>query len=102
MRLNEELAQKILGDVDCGNGFLLDDGKIFCNLVDLEEGMKEMSDEVFFHHTGEGRNDFSNWIYECIGDVRLADGIIDLDKYSVLKKIGSRITYIGRYLEKTL
>lgn len=102
MRLNKELAQKIIGDVDSENGFLLDDGKIFSNLGDLKEGMKEMSDEIFFHHTGEGRNDFSNWIYECIGDARLADGIINLDKGSVLKKIRSRISYIEVYLEKTL
>lgn len=102
MRLNKELAEKILGDVGEGRRFFCSDGKVFSNLEDLKEDIKKMSDEVFLHHTGEGRNDFSNWICECVGDARLADGLIGLDKDATLKKIKSRIRYVERYLEKIL
>jgi hypothetical protein len=102
MRLNKKLAKKILGDVEEGNRFFCSDGKVFSNLEDLKEGIKEMSDEVFLHHTGEGRNDFSNWISGCLGDVRLADSLVGLDREATLKKIRARLDYIERYLEKNL
>jgi len=101
MRLNNKLARKILGNVDEGKNFFCSDGKVFSNLKDLEKGLEEMSNEVFLHHTNEGRNDFANWISECLDDVRLADSLIGADKESALKKIGARITYIERYLEKS-
>lgn len=102
MRLNKELATKILGGVDEGRRFYCHDGKFFCSLGELKDGIKNMSNDIFAHHTGPGRNDFSNWVRECVGDVRLADGLIGLDKESALKKIGARITYIEKYLEKKL
>jgi hypothetical protein len=102
MRLNKKFAKRILGSVDKGSRFSCSNGSVFSNLANLGEGIEEMSDEVFSHHVEQGRNDFSNWIRECIGDSRLADGLIGLDKNGALKKIGSRISYIERYLEKAL
>ena len=102
MRLNKELAQRILGDIEEGRRFFCSDGKIFSNLEDLRRDIGEMSDEIFFHHVEKGRNDFSNWVRECFGDVRLADGLIGLDRKSALKKIEARISYVKKYLEKKL
>jgi len=99
MRLNLELAMKILNDVDEGHRFFCEDGSVFSNLRDLERDLKNMSDEVFLHHTEGERNDFASWIRECLGDVRLADSLIGSDKNSSLKKISSRINYIEKYLE---
>ena len=48
MRLNKELAQRILGDIEEGRRFFCSDGKIFSNLEDLRRDIGEMSDEVFF------------------------------------------------------
>ena len=102
MRLNEKLAKKILGDVEEGSRFFCNKGKVFSNLEDLKKDLKDMDDEVFLHHVKEERNDFSSWIRECIGDIRLADSLIGLDKKSALKKIEARITYVEKYLEKNL
>ena len=99
MRLNVGIAEKILGDVGDGSRFFATNGKIFASLVDLKNGLREMSEEHFFHHVREGGNDFSNWIRECLGDVRLADSLIGLDKDKAVKKIASRIAYIERYLK---
>lgn len=98
MRLNVKLADKILSSVGEGNRFFSSDGKIFSNLKDLRDGLRDMSDEVFFNHVKEGANDFSNWIRDCIGDVRLADSLIGLDRKSAFKKLRSRISYIEKYL----
>jgi hypothetical protein len=99
MRLNKELAIKILGDVSEGQTFVSEDGREFKNLTDLRRGLKEMTEEIFSHHTENGRNDFSNWIRECVGDARLADGLMGRSKEEARKKIRSRINYVRRYLE---
>ncbi len=100
MRLNLELAMKILNDVDEGHRFFCENGSIFSNLKDLEIGFKNMSNEIFLHHTEGGKNDFADWIRGCLGDIRLADSLVGLDKNAALKKISSRIDYIEKYLEK--
>lgn len=102
MRLNKELAKRILGNVEGGKEFFCNGGKVFYSLRDLAEGLRNMNNNAFSYHTGEGRNDFSNWIRESFGDVRLADGIIGLDREETFGKIESRIVYIEKYLEKVL
>jgi hypothetical protein len=102
MRLNVGLAEKILGSVGEGNRFFSKDGRIFSGLRDLQNGLKTMGNDIFLRHAEKNGNDFSNWVRECIGDTRLADGIIGLDKDATLKKIEARINYIEKYLEKKL
>jgi len=100
MRLSKKLAKNFLKNVDEESKFFCSDGKVFSNLNDLKKGLDKMNKKTFLHHTGQGKNDFSNWISGAIGDARLADGLKGLGKKSSSKKIGSRITYIERYLEK--
>ena len=99
MRLNVELAKKILGNSEEGREFHDKDGNVFRNLSDMEERLREMSDEAFLSHIKDGRNDFSDWVRECLGDVRLADSLIGLDKEGSLRKIKARIGYVEKYLE---
>lgn len=99
MKLNKELAEKILSNTDEDCSFFCCNGGIFSNLKQLRDALVDMTDEVFLHHTGQGRNDFSNWIGDCFGDVRLAEQIINLDQKKSSKKIGSRIDYIEKFLE---
>ena len=100
MRLNKKLAKKIIGNVNKENKFFCSNEEVFSNLKNLKKGIEKMDNKIFSHHAQKGKNDFSNWVKECIGDVRLADGLIGLSKKSSSKKIESRITYIERYLEK--
>ena len=102
MRLNKRLAKKILGEVDEERRFFVDDGRILSSLKNLWTAVDVMDEGCFRHHVNKEKNDFSTWIRECLGDVRLADGLIGLDKNASLKKIGARITYIDRYLDKKL
>ena len=102
MRLDKGLAEKILGDVSDSHKFSYIDGITFSNLEDLRIAFEKMKDKVFWDYVNEGENHFSNWVRSCVGDVRLADGLIGLDRKSALKKIGARIRYVQKYLEKTL
>ncbi len=100
MRLTKELAEKILDDVEEESKFLCEDGHSFSNLYDLREDIMDMDDETFCYHTERGMNDFSNWIRDCLGDSKLADELIGLDKENSLKKIGARISHIEKYLKR--
>jgi len=49
--------------------FWLSDGQILNSLLALHEALQMMNDEVFFHHVGENKNDFAEWV-----DFVLCDG----------------------------
>jgi|APSaa5957512576_1039674.scaffolds.fasta_scaffold01817_6 hypothetical protein len=100
MRLNKKLAEKILGNVNEEHKFSYIDGVTFYNLEDLRIAIDKMKDKAFLDYVNEGENHFSNWVRACVGDARLADGLVGLDRKSALKKIGARIRYIQKYLEK--
>lgn len=52
-------------DVWC---FWVSDGRILRSLVDLRDGLKEMSDEVFKNHVNKEKNDFAKWIEDILGE----------------------------------
>ena len=54
------------------------DGTEFNNILQLAMGIRHMKEEVFSHHVNEQRNDFANWIKDCMGEQQLAN---ELGKY---------------------
>ncbi len=59
--------------------FYLKSGLALKGLCDLEAVLLEMNDDAFVHHVKEGKNDFSAWVRETIGDTKLADKLELLD-----------------------
>jgi len=41
--------------------------------------MDDMAEEIFSHHVSEAKNDFANWIREVIGEIELADQLMDIN-----------------------
>jgi hypothetical protein len=74
-KVSKEEAKKRLGDVPDNKRFWCHDGKVIKNLRELRKALIDMSDETFHYHSGEGRNDFSKWIREVVGDDKLAEDI---------------------------
>lgn len=72
VKISKEEAHKRLGDVPDEKRFWCHDGKVIKNLRELEEALNGMSDETFHYHSSEGRNDFSKWVREVVGDDKLA------------------------------
>jgi hypothetical protein len=77
VKISKEEAKRRLGDVPDDQRFWCHDGKNIKNLRELRKALIDMSDETFHYHLGEGRNDFSKWIREVVGDEKLAE---DLNK----------------------
>jgi hypothetical protein len=73
VKISKEEAKRRLGDVPADKRFWCHDGKNIKNLKELREALIGMSDETFHYHSGEGRNDFSKWIREVVGDDKLAE-----------------------------
>jgi hypothetical protein len=72
VKISKEEASRRLGDVPEDKRFWCHDGKVIKNLGELEKALNDMSDETFHYHSGEERNDFSNWIRDVLGDEKLA------------------------------
>jgi hypothetical protein len=53
------------------NEFVLLGGGRIKNIVELGRELKQMSDDVFMHHVTQDKNDFANWIENCVKDERL-------------------------------
>jgi hypothetical protein len=81
VKISKEEVNRRLGDVPNEKRFWCHDGKLIKNLEELGKALNDMSDETFHHHSGEGRNDFSKWIRDVVGDDKLAED---------LSKAGSR------------
>jgi hypothetical protein len=75
VKISKEEAKRRLGDVPDDKRFWCHDGKNIKNLRELRKALIDMSDETFHHHSGEGRNDFSKWIREVVGDDKLAEDL---------------------------
>ena len=73
IRISKEEAQRRLADVPDDKRFWCRDGKNIKNLGELGKTLVDISDDTYHHHSGEGRNDFSKWVREVVGDGTLAN-----------------------------
>lgn len=88
---------KFLLDVPEHNYFWVVSGTRLKNLVELADALESMTDEVFSCHANESKNDFANWIKECIQDAALAEALLTAkSKKDTIKKVKDRITEIKK------
>ena len=72
--------------------FTCHDGIHVKNLQELASALEQMSDDTFYYHVNESKNDFSKWVRDVIGDDKLSR---DLDKTTnrlqAAKSVAARI-----------
>jgi len=97
VRVSKEEAKRRLGDVPDAKRFWCHDGRVIKNLKELGKALDDMSDETFRYHLGGGRNDFSKWIREVVGDEELAN---DLSKAKSRGEAGRAVARRVSFLER--
>jgi hypothetical protein len=95
IKISKEEANRRLGDVPDEKHFWCHDGKLIKNLGELEKALNDMSDETFHYHSGEGRNDFSNWVRDVVGDVTLANQLQKATtQATAARKVETRLSWL--------
>jgi len=75
VKFTKEAVMKMLGNVPDDKVFWCLGGRVFKNLLELEAGLRKMSDNTFRYHCNETKSDFSNWIRDVIGYEALANDL---------------------------
>jgi len=95
VKISMEEANRRLGDVPDGKHFWCHDGKLIKNVGELEKALNNMSDETFHYHSGEGRNDFGNWIRDVVEDNKLANDLSKAkSRIHASKAVAQRISFL--------
>ena len=96
-KINSEEIHLILSNVSKNNVFICSDGSKLNNLEELVNKLKTIDRDNFSNHVNENKNDFSTWIYDCLGDAKLAENIrYTKNSKSMTKKIKTRISYLKK------
>lgn len=92
MYLSSEYAKKLLSNVDAHHHFHVHTGSGLKNLYELSEALEIMDEATFKHHVNKEKNDFANWIRDVIGDLKLAEEIVNYyDKKRISNSVKNRI-----------
>jgi hypothetical protein len=95
VKLSKEEAKRRLGDVPDGKRFWCHDGKTIKNVKELRKALIDMSDETFHYHLSEGRNDFSKWVREVVGEDKLAEDLGKIkSRIQASKAVAERISFL--------
>ena len=65
----------LLPEIKPENHFVLCDGKIVKNYIELTKQLETMKDDVFYYHVTGEKNDFANWINDVFKEEQLANDL---------------------------
>ncbi|NIM45415.1 MAG: hypothetical protein GTO54_07300 [Nitrososphaeria archaeon] len=92
-------AGRLLGNVPEEYVFRCCDGHILKNMKELKDALGSMTDEAFAYHSGEERNDFSNWVRDIIMDEKLARDLAKSpSRAQAAKSAARRIAFLSSKL----
>lgn len=77
--------------------FLVVDGSTIKNLLELADALRTMSDDVFYYHVTNDRNDFSNWIRDVFEEKELAEELSKLHS-----KMEAQVAVLRHLLKKLM
>jgi hypothetical protein len=97
----EDLSvENLLGSVSFNHHFYCTNGEKYANLEELRKGLNKMNEEHFKFHVGNKHNHFANWIYDCVGDVKLAETIRPIsNQKEMATKLTSRINALKKKIK---
>ncbi len=94
-----EDAARILGDVSGDKRFFCHDGCTASNLQQLADCLSHMSTQSYDHHVTAEKNDFSSWVRDVFGDVKLANELArSRDRADAARILNQRISWLKKKL----
>lgn len=71
------------------------DGRKFCDMRELAEGLAAISDDTYTYHVNQEKNDFCNWVRDIILDTELADSLVlATSKTAAAQCVADRLTFL--------
>lgn len=67
-----EILVRKIGEAPKDKRFVLKDGRVLKDMVELAHALDHMSDDVFSHHVNASKNDFRNWVRDVFSQKELA------------------------------
>ncbi len=90
-------AKGFLHKVPDDHMFYCKDGWVLKDMKDLARALASMDDETFIYHSNTGKNDFSNWLTNVIGDKKLAKDLKNiLDRNQAAGIVANRIAVLSK------
>jgi hypothetical protein len=68
-------SKKKWNDLAPHHHFYANDGQILKNLAEVPAAIKLMNADTFYHHVNSERNDFANWVEDCMKAKRVGSAI---------------------------
>jgi hypothetical protein len=97
----KEDAERALSDVPMENHFWVCDGSVIKNLNELLRSIRKMKKGVYRYHANKEKNDFSNWVRNVMGDVKLAGDLSKAEsKKAAIKILNQRIKWLKKKSKK--
>lgn len=59
--------------------FILIDGSVIKSLRELGNSLEEMSEDTFYYHVNEIKNDFHNWVKNVFKEMELAEKLFEAE-----------------------
>jgi hypothetical protein len=92
-------AQKFLVDVPPEYVFWCNDGKVFRRMKELGDALSVMTEETYGYHCNAEKKDFSNWVRDIIGDVKLAKELEEATSRSLAAwQVATRMSFLTKQL----
>ena len=69
---SREFVKDIISKTNFDNYFYAHNGMVIKNLGELQAALEKMDEGTFNYHMNSNKNDFVNWIRDCIKDLAAA------------------------------
>lgn len=95
----DEVSEGVLRDVGGDVSFRFCNGNEARSLSEFQEHLAGLDEDTFRHHASDGKNDFSAWLKDVVGDERLARDMENATREQALALVKARLTFLSRTLE---
>ena len=100
--ISEKTALQYLVNVRDEFYFDCCDGTVLRRMSELAEALERMSESTFAYHVRNGKNDFSDWVFDAVGDAKLAKDLIALQSCQQFAgRVRRRVEFLRRKLDRS-